>query len=93
MGEQHPFVVKNMFPHIRDVIKYYDIDLVVTAGAGNAEYPLTEIDCPIIFLNIFGIPNVLTNIKYQICISHLVKDMIADVVPASKLKVFYIPSE
>lgn len=82
-----------MFPHIKEVIKYYAIDVVVMAGAGNAEYPLTEIDCLIVFLNIFGIPNVLSNIKYQLCISHLVKDMIADVVPASKLKVFYIPSE
>lgn len=93
MHSKHPYVLDNMTPSIQDTISYYNIDCVISAWAGNAEFPLTNIACPIIFLNIFGIPNTLPNIKKQICISNLVKNMIADIVQNKKLEVQYIPSE
>ncbi len=89
----HPYVIRNMNPHIVDTIAYYSIDLVITAWAGNAEFPLTSISCPIIFLNIFGIPNTIKNITYHICISKTIAREISDVVPARKIKALYIPTE
>ncbi len=91
--ERHPYGIKNMSPHIVDTLHYYNIDLVITAWAGNAEFPLTSIECPIIFLNIFGIPNTIKNIKYHVCISQTIANEISDVVPAHKVKPLYIPTE
>lgn len=93
LEEKHPYIIRNMTPYIRDVIQYYSIDLVIAAWAWNAEYPLMEFTNPIIFLNIFWIPNLIKNIRYHLCISNTVWDMISDIVPRDKIKTFYIPSE
>jgi hypothetical protein len=82
-----------MDPHISDVIDSHNIDLVITAWAGNAEFPLTSIACPIIFLNIFGIPNTINNISYHVCISKTIANEISDIVPHHKIKPLYIPTE
>lgn len=93
LSENHPYEITGMMPHIVDVIKYHAIDLVITAWPGNAEFPLTDIQCPIIFLNIFGIPNTIKNIRYHICISQTIADEISDIVPKEKIKPLYIPTE
>ncbi len=93
LSESHPYEIKGMTPHIVDIIEYNAIDIVITAWAGNAEFPLTDIRCPIIFLNIFGIPNTIKNIYYHICISQTIAHEIADIVPKSKIRSLYIPTE
>lgn len=93
LSDKHPYEIDGMSPNIQTVITYHNIDLVITAGAGNAEFPLTSIVCPIIFLNIFGIPNTIKNISYHVCISKTIADEISDIVPKDKIKPLYIPTE
>lgn len=93
LSPSHPYEVRGMSPHIIDTIRFYGIDLVITAWAGNAEFPLTIIPCPIVFLNIFGIPNTIRNIKYHVCISETIANEISDIVPKDKIKTLYIPTE
>ncbi len=93
LSDSHPYEIRNMSPHILDAIRFYNIDLVITAWAGNAEFPLTMIPCPIILLNIFGIPNTIKKINYHVCISQTIADEISDIVPDKKIKTFYIPTE
>lgn len=94
MSDSYPYIVHDMNPSILEVIKTYSIDIVFSAGAGYAEFPLNIIkDIPIIMINIFGSANVQKNIVSNICISHEVERKIAHIVPESKRSVMYIQSE
>jgi glycosyltransferase involved in cell wall biosynthesis len=89
-----PYFIEGMSPNIFDVIKDYQIDLVVTEGAGSPQYPFGSIrKVPIILINIFGEPNTQGNITYNICISHEVASHLKSLVPEKKVKVMYVPSE
>jgi glycosyltransferase involved in cell wall biosynthesis len=83
-----------MTPDIFEVLPALNIDLVVSAGSGHAEFPFSGIhNIPIILINIFGQPNVQKNITHHVCISHEVAKKISPFVPAEKIRVMYIPSE
>lgn len=89
-----PYFIHSMSPKVEDVIKALDIDLLVVTGAGHAEFPFSIIkNIPIIFLNIFGQPNVQKNIKFHLCISKEVAGKLYPIVPKEKIKVIYVPSE
>lgn len=89
-----PYFIHNMSPNIYDIIKDFDIDLLVATGAGHAEFPFSTIkNIPIIFLNIFGQPNVQKNITHHLCISKEVAGKLSPIVPKEKVKVIYVPSE
>ena len=89
-----PYFVEGMSPDIFDVLRDFEIDLLVTAGAGNPEYPFSSVrNIPIILINIFGQPNTQSNIKYHVCISREVAGHLSPVVEQEKIKVMYVPSE
>lgn len=92
--QSQPHFISGMSPNIYRVIKTFDIDLLVAAGAGHAEFPFSAVrDIPIIFFNIFGQPNTQKNIKYHLCISKEVAGKLSPVVPKEKVKVCYVPTE
>ena len=94
LEDKYPYFIKGMSPSIFEIIKKYNIDLLVTAGSGYSEFPINLIrNIPIIMLNIFGSPSVQKNIIHHICISHTVAVKVSRVVPKEKLKVMYILSE
>lgn len=69
-----PYFISRMNPHIKEIITKHSIDLVVTAGSGNSEYPLNTIEkTPILMINIFGSPTVQKNIIKNIFISKTVQ--------------------
>jgi glycosyltransferase involved in cell wall biosynthesis len=89
-----PYFIKGMSPSIFEVIKKFNIDLLIAAGAGYSEFPLNVIkEIPIILLNIFGFPKVQKNIIYNVCVSEAVANKIRPIVPEEKIKVMYVPSE
>ncbi|MFA5879702.1 MAG: hypothetical protein WC860_05955, partial [Candidatus Margulisiibacteriota bacterium] len=89
-----PYYVFGMLPDIYKIIKKLNIDLLVTPGAGHANYPFSIIkNIPIILLNIFGQPNIQKNITHHICISNEVANKLKPIVPESKIKVLPVPSE
>ena len=89
-----PYFIRGATPSIFEIIQKENIDLLITAGAGQAEFPFNMIrDIPIILLNIFGVPNVQNNIKINICISNEVAKKIMPVVDVNKIKVFYNQSD
>jgi len=93
INNKHPGIVHNMTPKLDNIVKTFDIDLFISAGVGYPDFPLTDVKIPIIYLNIFGAPNNIKYIKYNICISNEVKEMINDVVPDKKIEVMYIPTD
>jgi len=94
LENKYPYSVRGMSPDIFEIINKFNIDLLVTAGAGCSEFPFNVIKkVPIILLNIFGSPNVQKNIIYNICISKAVANKIKSIVPKNKIKVMYVPSE
>lgn len=69
-----PHRITKMKPHIKDVIREHDIDLVVTASPGYSHYPWNVIDdIPIILINIFGAPTLQKNVCKVISISDTVR--------------------
>jgi glycosyltransferase involved in cell wall biosynthesis len=74
VSSNYPYYINGMSPHINAIIEKYEIDLLITAGTGKAEYPFISITkIPIILINIFGAPCVQSNIKNIIFISDEVK--------------------
>lgn len=70
----YPYHINGMNPHINTIVKKYDIDLIITAGTGKAEYPFISITTiPVILINIFGAPCIQSNVKKIIFISDEVK--------------------
>ncbi|HXK38349.1 MAG TPA: hypothetical protein VJ579_04755 [Candidatus Paceibacterota bacterium] len=89
-----PHFVSGMNPEIHELIKALNIDILVMAEVGGANYPLTTVrNIPIIMINIFGVPNVQKNIVYHICISEEVSAKLEGVVSKEKRVVFPVPSE
>lgn len=89
-----PYFVHGMNPDIKELISALNIDTLVIADAGSANYPFTSIrNIPVILLNIFGHPNVQKNIKYHVCISEEVGQKLHPIVPEEKVKVYPVPSE
>ncbi|MBI5530070.1 MAG: glycosyltransferase [Candidatus Doudnabacteria bacterium] len=89
-----PSIVYGMSPDIFTIIKCLQIDLLVVAGAGHADFPFTAVrNIPIIFLNVFGQPNVQKNVTYHLCISQEVANKLNPIVPKEKILVTYVPSE
>lgn len=91
---KQPYFVEGMSPDVFAVIKDFQIDLLVVAGAGNSEFPFSAVrKIPIILINVFGEPNIQKNITYHVCISHEVARHLRPIVPENKIKVMYVPSE
>jgi len=89
-----PYLIRGMSPSIFEVINKFNIDLLITTGAGYSEFPFNMVkNIPIILLNIFGSPNVQKNIAYNVCISKEVANKIRSIVEKEKIKVMYVPSE
>jgi len=89
-----PYYIKDMQPHIFDVIKDDQINLLVIPGSGYPEFPtanLTKI--PIISLNVFGSINIQKNIFKHVCMSNLLTNIISVCMPKEKIETLYIPSE
>ncbi len=94
LENKYPYLIQGMSPSIFEVINKFNIDLLVTTGAGYSEFPFNIVkNIPIILLNIFGSPNVQKNIIYNVCISKAVANKIKSIVPENKIKVMYVPSE
>lgn len=90
----HPYFIRGMSPNVYDVIRDFNVDLMIVPGAGHAEFPFSTIkNIPIILLNIFGQPNIQENIKYHLCISEEVAQRLQPIVPKEKIKVIYVPTE
>lgn len=91
---KYPYFIHGMNPHIKEVIAKHDIDLIITADAGHAQYPFhTILDIPIILINIFGSPALQKNIDHIIYISHEVKQKAEFYTGPKTSSVLYIPSE
>ena len=89
-----PYFISGMSPNVFDVLRDFDIDLLVATGAGHADFPFSNVrNIPVILLNIFGQPNVQKNITYHICISQAVADKLPPIVPPEKIAVMFVPSE
>ncbi|MBL8030445.1 MAG: glycosyltransferase family 4 protein [Candidatus Doudnabacteria bacterium] len=89
-----PYFVQGMSPNIFKVIKDFNIDLLVTAGAGGPEFPFASVlNIPIIFINVFGEVNLQKNLQYHICISKEVAKKLKGKVDEAKIKVMWVPSE
>lgn len=70
----YPYYINKMDPRVTTIIRDYDIDLMITAGTGKAEYPfITVTNIPIILINIFGAPCLQKNVKEIIFISEEVR--------------------
>lgn len=92
--EYPPYFVSGMNPDLKKIISSFNIDLMIVADSGNANYPFSIIkNIPIILLNIFGQPNVQKNIKFHICTSEEVAKKLRPIVPEKKIKVYPVPSE
>ncbi len=90
----HPYFIRGMSPNVYDIIRDFNIDLMIVPGAGHAEFPFSTIkNIPIIFFNIFGQPNLQKNIKFHLCISDEVASKLSPIVPQEKIKVVYVPTE
>jgi len=89
-----PFWVSGMKPHIFDVIKDNNINLLVTTGPGYPEFPTANITrLPIIFINVFGSVSVQKNIAKHVCNSNLTANTIRPCITSDKVEVMYVPSE
>jgi len=94
LDDKYPYFVHKMSPSIFQVINKFNIDLLVTAGAGYSEFPFNVIkNIPIILLNIFGSSNIQKNILYNVCISKAVANKLRSIVQKNKTTVMYVPSE
>jgi glycosyltransferase involved in cell wall biosynthesis len=94
VGKTHPYYIKGMSPNFFKILKDFDIDLLVAAGAGHAEFPFSVVsNIPIMILNVFGMPNLQKNVTYHLCISQEVADKLSPIVPREKVKVTYVPTD
>ncbi len=89
-----PYGLSVMTPDIFRVISDFQIDVLVTAGSGHANFPFSAVkNIPIIFVNVFGQPNLQKNIACHLCISQEVAAKLKNFVPKDKIQVAYVPSE
>jgi glycosyltransferase involved in cell wall biosynthesis len=94
VGKKLPYYVFDMKPHIFDVIRDNQIDLMIVAGSGYPEFPVANITkLPVIFLNVFGSVDIQKNIRKHVCMSNLLANIINKCIPNNKIEVLYIPSE
>ncbi|MFA5934675.1 MAG: glycosyltransferase [Candidatus Paceibacterota bacterium] len=71
---KYPFYIKNMRPHIKNVIEENNIDIIITATSGYTQYPINTIsNIPIIIINIFGSPTLQKNIVASVFVSNTVQ--------------------
>ena len=72
--KETPYYMSGMSPFIKKIVAEKNIDMIISAGAGDTYYPIITItDIPIIMINIFGTPNLQKNIVSNIFISETVK--------------------
>ncbi len=77
VDDSFPYFINNQNPDIFSVIKDNDIDIVVSAGAGYADYPLNLVkNIPIILIGVFGYATTQKNIVLQVYISDEVGRMV-----------------
>ncbi len=89
-----PFYLEHMQPHIFEVLKQHDIDLVVAAGSGYPEFPVANITkLPIVHLNIFGSVNPQKNVIKHLCISDYLTERVSAVLRNRDVETLYIQSE
>lgn len=94
VAKDYPYIIHGTNPSIFEVIRRFHIDLMVTADAGYAHFPINLIqDIPIVLINVFGAIHNQVNIMANICMSHMLANKIRYFVPKEKLHVMYIPSE
>ena len=92
--KDYAYIVHGTKPSIFEVIRQYHIDLMVTADAGYAHFPINLIlNIPIVLINVFGAIHNQQNIMANICMSHMLANKIHYFVPKEKLHMMYIPSE
>jgi len=84
----------NQTPDIFTVIHNQDIDLVIAAGGGIADFPINLVrNIPIIMINVFGDIAIQKNIRKHICISKEVQNKITPVIDIEKTEIIPILSE
>lgn len=94
LEETPPYFVRGMSPGILKVLSVYDIDLLVTVGAGYSEFPINIIRrVPIILFNAFGAAHDQRNIVRNVCNSHDTASRVRGKVPPRKIEVMYAQSE
>jgi len=94
MSVAPPHFVSGMNPDIKNFIQGLQIDTLIVAGPGCADYPFSIIkDTPIILLNIFGQANMQKNISYHLCLSKEIANKITPIVPTHKIDFLPVPSE
>lgn len=72
--KETPYYISGMNPFIKEIIADKNIDMMISASAGDAYYPINTIsEIPIILINIFGTPNLQKNIVSNVFISETVK--------------------
>lgn len=93
MQSSFPFCLEKMSPQINDVIKDNNIDLIITANSGYADYPINTVkNIPIILINIFGSPTTKENVMKDIYISNEVKQKAEFYTGNKNGEVLYIPT-
>lgn len=61
--EAAPHFIHNMKPHFKEVLQQEKIDIIITASAGQSEYPWNIVrNVPIILTNLFGAPSTQKNL-------------------------------
>ena len=91
---RYPFVIINQQPNIFDVIQENKIDLVITAGAGNATFPINLIrNIPIIMISSFGALTTQKNIVNHICVSEEVRKRILPLINIDHTTLLPVQSE
>lgn len=89
-----PYMLEGMRPHIFDVLKNNQIDVLVATGSGYPEFPVANITkLPIVYINVFSSINPQENIAHYICISPYLKRLVDPCLPNRKVDVIYIQSE
>lgn len=80
IDNKFPYFIHNQTPNIFSVIRDNNIDLIITASAGYAEYPLNIIqNIPIVLIGVFGYATVQKNVKLQVYISEEVGKMVSGI--------------
>lgn len=83
--QNYPYFIHGMSLHPKQIIADKNIDLIITASSGYPEYPINTVkDTPVIMINIFGSPNLQSNIVKTIFISKTVRDFSAKYIGDTK---------
>jgi glycosyltransferase involved in cell wall biosynthesis len=89
-----PYAIRDMQPHIFEIVRDHSIDVLVAAGSGYPEFPVANVTkLPIVYIQVFGSVNPQKNIVDYLFISPYLKNLVAPSLPGRKVESFYIQSE